>query len=419
MTEQKRTFMQNVMVLFTGTAVSQLIPFLVLPILQKYYYGPEDFAKLASFVYFSEMFGVISTLKLEYAIVGKPSLRDSREVAITGFRVVTVGAVLVLMLAAINYRFDWIHGLHELGVVIFLMPFVVFAMGCVQLTAYWFNARKEYDRIARGKLIQTASGEGVKLLSGFSGLNFSGLIIGRVSGYSLTAIFQYFRYRKDVADVERRNFSKWKLLGDHKAFIFYTTPSVFVGAFINFLSIEMFVENFGPASAGMMSVAMTYVGAGLGMVAASISQVYYGTISGIHEKKAMLSLYAKFLGRLTVMSAVMTALVWVLPASWVVGVLGEEWNDLIVYCRVISLWLGVWFVSSSLSFIYLRLQRQREMLVFDVLHIVLVYAGFHAGKVWGGDALSALWGFTWAQIISYVMAIALAIRFIQVSKSLR
>jgi hypothetical protein len=67
----------------------------------------------------------------------------------------------------------------------------------------------------------------------------------------------------------------------------------------------------------------------------------------------------------------------------------------------------------------LRLQRQREMLVFDVLHIVLVYAGFHAGKVWGGDALSALWGFTWAQIISYVMAIALAIRFIQVSKSLR
>jgi O-antigen/teichoic acid export membrane protein len=419
MTEQKRTFMQNVMVLFTGTAVSQLIPFLVLPILQKYYYGPEDFAKLASFVYFSEMFGIISTLKLEYAIVGKPSLRDSREVAITGFRVVTVGAVLVLILAAINYRFDWIHGLHELGAVIFLMPFVVFAMGCVQLTAYWFNARKEYDRIARGKLIQTASGEGVKLLSGFSGLNFSGLIIGRVSGYSLTAIFQYFRYRKDVADVERRNFSKWKLLGDHKSFIFYTTPSVFVGAFINFLSIEMFVENFGPASAGMMSVAMTYVGAGLGMVAASISQVYYGTISGIHEKKAMLSLYAKFLGRLTVMSAVMTALVWVLPASWVVGVLGEEWNDLIVYCRVISLWLGVWFVSSSLSFIYLRLQRQREMLVFDVLHIVLVYAGFHAGKVWGGDALSALWGFTWAQIISYVMAIALAIRFIQVSKSLR
>jgi lipopolysaccharide exporter len=411
--------MQNVMVLFTGTAVSQLIPFLVLPILQKYYYGPEAFAKLASFVYFSEMLGVISTLKLEYAIVGKPSLRDSREVAITGFRVVAISATLTLLLAGVFYRFDWIHGLHELGALIFLMPIVVFAMGSVQLTAYWFNARKEYDRIARGKLIQTASGEGVKLLSGISGLNFSGLILGRVSGFSLTAIFQYMRYRKDVAAVECRNFSKWKLLGEHKSFIFYTTPSVFVGAFINFLYIEMFVENFGPASAGMVSVAMTYVGAGLGMVAASISQVYYGTISGIHEKKAMLSLYGKFLGRLTVMSAGMTALVWVLPASWVVGVLGDEWNNLIIYCRVISLWLGVWFISSSLSFIFLRLQRQREMLLFDALHIALVYVGFHAGRVWGGNDVSALWGFTLAQVLSYTIAIVLAIFFIRISPLLR
>jgi O-antigen/teichoic acid export membrane protein len=395
-----------------------LIPFLVLPILQKYYYGPEDFAKLASFVYFSEMFGVISTLKLEYAIVGKPSLRDSREVAITGFRVVTISAVLAFILATISYRFDWIHGLHELGAVIFLMPVVVFAMGCVQLTAYWFNARKEYDRIARGKLIQTASGEGVKLLSGFTGLNFSGLIIGRVSGFSLTAIFQYFRYIKDVADVERRNFSKWKLLGAHKSFIFYTTPSVFVGAFINFLSIEMFVENFGPASAGMVSVAMTYVGAGLGMVAASISQVYYGTISGIHDRKNMRRLYTRFLMRLLVISGVMTALIWVLPASWIVGVLGEEWNELIVYCRVISVWLGVWFVSSSLSFIFLRLREQRAMLVFDALHVLLVYAGFHAGKAMSGDALGALWGFTWAQVLSYAIAIGLAFYFISTSKQL-
>lgn len=418
MAETKRTFLQNVMVLMTGTAVSQLIPFLVLPILQKYYYGPEDFSKLASFVYFSEMLGVIGTLKLEYAIVGKPSLRDSREVAITGFRVALVSSMMALAASVLFYMFDWIHGLHALGATIFLVPVVVFSMGCVQLTAYWFNARKEYERIARGKLVQTTTGEGIKLLSGFSGLNYSGLIVGRVSGYSITAIFQYLRYRKDASLVERRNFSKWEMLKQHKSFVFYTTPSVFVGALINFLYIEMFVENFGPASAGMVSVAMTYVGAGLGMVAASISQVYYGTISNIHDKRSMLSLYGKFLVRLTAMSAAMTALVWLLPASWVVGVLGPEWNDLIVYCRVISVWLGVWFVSSSLSFIYLRLQRQRFMLIMDALHVVMIYAGFHVGRLYDGNALSALWGFTLAQVLFYLMAISLAIVFIKTSKLL-
>ncbi|MFM7728275.1 MAG: hypothetical protein ACKO7B_16365, partial [Flavobacteriales bacterium] len=121
-----KSFMQHVMVLTTGTALSQLIPFLVLPILQKYFYGPEDFAKLASFVYFSEMLGVISTLKLEYAIVGKPSLRDSREVAITGFRVVLFSSIIASVLAVLFFSFDWIHGLHELGWSILLMPIVVF-----------------------------------------------------------------------------------------------------------------------------------------------------------------------------------------------------------------------------------------------------------------------------------------------------
>jgi O-antigen/teichoic acid export membrane protein len=418
MTQPRKTFLQHVMVLFTGTAISQLIPFLVLPILQKYYYGPEDFAKLATFVYFSEMMGVVSTLKLEYAIVGKPTLRESREVAITGFRVVLMISLLTLFLSFLSYHFDWIHGLHDLGALVFLMPFVVFAMGCVQLTAYWFNARKEFDRIAQGKLVQTVSSEGIKLLSGFTGLNFSGLILGRFTGISITAFLQYWRYKKDVVEVEQRNFSKWKLLGDHKAFVFYTTPSVFVGAFINFMYIELFMQNFGAVSAGMVSVAMTYVGAGLGMMAASISQVYFGTISGIHDRRTMLSLYSRFLLRLVVVSGIMTVLIWVLPASWIVGVLGKEWNELIVYCRVISVWLGVWFVSSSLSFIFLRLQRQREMLIFDAAHVVMVYIGFHAGKEIGGDPLSALWGFTIAQVVAYVIAILLALTFIKISKSL-
>ena len=136
-----------------------------------------------------------------------------------------------------------------------------------------------------GKLIQTTSLEGVKLLSGFSGMNFSGLILGRFTGLSLTAIFQYVRYRKDAADIEQRNFAKWQLLSENRSFVLYTTPSVFVGAFINFMYIELFMQNFGAVSAGMLIIAMTYVGAGLGMMAASISQVYYGTIAGIQDRK--------------------------------------------------------------------------------------------------------------------------------------
>ena len=75
-------------------------------------------------------------------------------------------------------------------------------------------------------------------------------------------------------------------------------------------------------------------------------------------------------------------------------------------------------MSSSLSFIYLRLQRQRLMLIMDALHVAMIYAGFHAGRLYDGTALSALWGFTYAQVAFYLMAIGLAIVFIKTSKLL-
>ncbi|MFM7725325.1 MAG: hypothetical protein ACKO7B_01365, partial [Flavobacteriales bacterium] len=64
------------------------------------------------------------------------------------------------------------------------------------------------------------------------------------------------------------------------------------------------------------------------------------------------------------------------------------------------------------------LQRQRLMLIMDALHIVMIYAGFHVGMNYGGSANAALWGFTFAQVAFYLMAIGLAVIFIKTSKLL-
>ncbi len=409
----KSKFSRNVLVLSIGTAFSQMIPFIALPILQKYFYGPSDFAMLASFVYFSEMIGVISTLKLEYAVGRQQTPREARELVVAGLRVVGIVTTFSLVLAFVCYQLDVIHGLYQLREAIFLLPVVVFCMGSIQLTTYWFNARQEFSQLATNKVIQTTTGESIKLLNGYLGVNFVGLIGARVVGMLLVASMQWRLFWRQSVGLERRNFSLWSVLKSNKSYVLFATPSVFVGAFINFLFLELFLTYYGSVSAGLISVSMTYVGAGLGVMASSISQVYYGTIAQIHRRSEMLRLYIRFLWRLLALSAAMTLVFWVFPESWVVGVLGGEWNEMIAYCRVISVWLGVWFVSSSLSFIYMHLQRQRAMLIFDVLHILLVYVGFHVGRLWGGDDLSALWGFTLAQVVSYAVAIGLAVHFIR------
>lgn len=412
-------FSKNVMILTIGTAFSQLIPFIVLPILQKYYYGPADFALLASFIYFSEMIGTISTLKLEFAIVMQKNDESAREVAVTAMRIATISAFISLLLAFLFFQFNIIQGLHDVGAAIFLLPLVVLSMGMVQVSTFWLNRKQEYKNIAKGKLLQTASCEGGKLSFGWMGIDFTGLIFGRVLGYIITGIWQGILFMKDVVKIPKRIFSYKNLVRDNYQYIAFATPSVFLGALINFIYIELFLTEFGSSSSGMVSVAMTYVGAGLGMVAGSIAQVYYRTIAAIDDRKNMQKLYLRFLRNLFFMSLFLTSLFWIFPDEWVVGILGDEWKDLMSYCRIISIWFGVWFVASSLSFIYMRLQKQGFMLVMDILHVGMIFAGFYMGKWYDNSPEGALWGFTIAQVIFYLLAIFLAVYFIRNSKFLK
>jgi O-antigen/teichoic acid export membrane protein len=411
----KSKFSKNVMILTLGTAASQMIPFIVLPILQKYFYGPSDFAMLASFIYFSEMIGVICTLKLEFAIVVQKSEQSAREVAVTAMRIALLFSLISVLLAFVFFQFNIIQGLYDLGAVIFWIPLVVLSMGMVQVSTYWLNRKQDYKKIATGKFIQTTSMEGSKLTFGWMGINYTGLIAGRVIGYMTTGIWQGVLFFRDSVKIPKRNFSLKEIIQSNYQYIAYATPSVFISALINFMYIELFLTEFGKESSGMVSVAMTYVGAGLGMVATSVSQVYYGTIAGINSRAVMQQMYLRFLRNLFITSAFLTALFWILPEEWVVGVLGNEWNDLMNYCRIISIWFGVWFVASSLSFIYMRLNKQGFMMVMDVLHIGMIYAGFYIGKNMQNSPEGALWGFTFAQVIFYMMAILLALWFIKTS----
>jgi len=66
---KKSDFAKNVLVLFSGTFISQIIPFLILPVLQKYYYSPSDFGVLVVFISFSELFANISSLGFPQGII--------------------------------------------------------------------------------------------------------------------------------------------------------------------------------------------------------------------------------------------------------------------------------------------------------------------------------------------------------------
>ncbi|MDF2436736.1 MAG: O-antigen translocase [Bacteroidota bacterium] len=408
-------FSRNVLILFTGSALSQVIPFIALPILQKYFFTPSDFGILAVFISFCELFANIACLKLEYGIVLQKQLKDAVNLAYGALRISWLMALLSLILIVVfKDRIAAHFDEPRMENYLFLLPLYIIFVGFNDIMSYWSNKKKEFSVLSTSKVIQTFSAESIKLISGLLKFNFLGLLLGRVIGFGASSLYFLGRFLKTDRKALRLLNTKHsnELIKKNRQFIFFTTPSVFTGSLINALYLNLFLHYFGKETVGMIGVSMTYLAAGLGVISVSFSQVFYSKIAETHSKAEILSMYKRFSKNLFLISLVPLLFVYLIPTSLVVYFLGEKWSELMVIARVMVIWLCVWFVSSSLSFIYMRLGKQKQMLMYDLLHLIIVGAGFYIAYFIKPTVYSALWGFTIAQVAFYLFIIYVAIRFI-------
>lgn len=412
-------FLKNILVLFSGTLLSQLLPFLVLPILQKFYYTPSDFGLLAFFIAICDLFARISTFKLEFGIVIQHRAKDAVNLMAGAFRIswwVVLSSILLIVFFQ-DLLLEYFE-VPELKNYLFLVPVYILVVSTNDIASYWFNRSKKFSIISFSKVYQTIATESLKLITGILNFGFIGLVISRVVGFftsNLVFLIQFLRLDKQNLKLLNKQ-HRIKMVKENRDFMIYSTPSVFIGNLINFSYLNLFLFYFGQEIVGEMSVSMIYISAGYGMIALSFSQVFYSKIASIHSKTEMLSVYKRFLKNLAALSGIPILFIYLIPKEMVAGFLGHEWIELVPIARIMVLWLSVWFVASSLSFIYIRLRKQKAMLFYDLLHLVMIVIGFFTAMMIQPTFFSALWGFTIAQICYYLFVIYLAVYFIKEMK---
>ncbi len=409
-------FIRNILVLFSGSLLSQLIPFFVLPILQRYYYSPADFGLLAVFVSFSELFSSVASGKLEFGIVLQSRERNAINLFFGAMKIMllvtAVSSVLVLLFrgAIADYLDE-----PQLSNYLLLLPVYIIFFALTDLFSYWNNRKRKFVTISWAKLVQTGTSESVKLIAGILNMGVFGLILGRLSGFIGSAIYyiRTFLKRDSRALKLLDNRISRQTVKENRKFIFFSTPSVFLGNLINVVYLQLFLVYFGEQMVGVIGVSMTYLSAGFGVVAISFSQVFYSKLAETKSKEHLLYMYKRFAKNLALVALVPVVIVYLIPGSFVAQLLGKQWIELMPIARIMVFWLAAWFVSSSLSFIFIRLQKQQALLFYDVLHLLIIVIGFFAGRLISTDLEAALWGFSIARFLFYVFVIGVAIRMIK------
>ena len=126
----KSNYFKNILVLLTGTTLSQSIPVIASPILTRLY-SPEDFGVFALFLSLTSLFAVIATGKYDLAIIIPRKDIEAKYLIILSLIISFFVILLVLVLVFTQYDlikslfpkvtvYDW---LYILPISILLMSF--------------------------------------------------------------------------------------------------------------------------------------------------------------------------------------------------------------------------------------------------------------------------------------------------------
>ena len=409
--EEKNYFLKNVLTIFSGTTIAQIINLSAIIILQRYFYSPVEYAPFRLFFEFAAVFSSISALRLESGLI----LERIDQRALSLLRICLRYSLVISLIGGITFTFYFINEIKVFQyewLLIVLMPFAIFANGIIQISRQFFTRSKHFLTITTSRVIHSTTGSISQIITGLLNFNFIGLIVGRLIGLFSCNLNYVRKYLKNYRWIKKNKELEKELVQKHKNFIWFSSPGVFVGNSINLITLIFFTHYYGEQFSGLLAAAIQYLGLLIMMFTSSFAQVYYNEIAQIKDSNKLLKSYTYWLKRLLMMTLFGWIILVFTPSSLLTMILGEKWSGLMVTIKIISPWMAVMFVASSLSYIFIRLGKQKEVFFFDIFHLLIILFGLLIGHYFLNDQIQILCIISSVQTLFYILSISLALKFL-------
>lgn len=363
-----KSYRYHFLTMLSGNVVSQLIPFLIAPILSRLFL-PTEFAVFANFSAIAGVIGIVAAGRLEFALPLPKAHEDAQRIAFTGVAL-TFGIGLLSLLIPLNAeRIGAWYNDAVLKEFLWLIPVGVVSFGLLGLVNNWNLRHKRFQLISGGRITQSLINNGVAALFGYYGWGIYGLIIAWIlSQYANILVLSIGVNRK-----VNRNHWKWQTVVDtlteYRDFPLTNSLHAFTDIFVTqFLLFFLISDNFGNTALGVFAMMNKYVRAPIVLVTSSVSQLFYAEASkNLHEGNSLLPIAKKTLRTSMFFSIPFALVLYFFGIPIFELYLGSEWKDAGVYARILLPTLILLFATSPLSGLPLLLKKQKNAYAFSVL----------------------------------------------------
>lgn len=374
-------YLKNILTLLSGSILAQLIPILTAPILSRVY-TPEDFGVLSLFLATVSILLLISTMRLEMAIMQVSRKKELTSVImLISVFIFFFFIVNTVCLIIFNKDISLLLGNSNLAIWLYLVPLAVLLGAVYQVFYYIFVRKSKFYTVSKNKVLMSSSNAFFQISLGLSVAGPAGLIVGNLASqftalYSMIKagsanvfVFYTLKNRKSLSTTLSNTLNKYA------NFPKYDLPASLLSSLTLHLPLFALGLSFGVAVAGIYAFTFKILMMPINVVSKSVLDAFkFEAVKELRNHGTCRRVFILTFKKLSLISVLPFVTLGVFGEHLFEIVFGEQWADAGITAQILAPALMMKFIVSPLSYVF-YLYNKQKMDMFGQLFLLLLTVG--------------------------------------------
>ena len=388
-----------------GTVLAQMINIVVQPILTRIF-PTETLVIYTYLISLATMIIPVASLKLDMLIVSEPNEKEAQYITDACIIINILISLIYAIVIIVGYQVSDNNIFNKYGIIIYVVPVLVFTNGLRFLFISYLNRYKEYKTISIIAIIREAIRAVIQVGAGFLSLGVFSLSMG----YAVSPLFglniQMRNYLKELKERPRINLKKFKeiVLVKGKRQILFLVPAQFINSFSASLVTISITALFSAKILGYYSAGVRILDIPIVFITSNVSKVCYQRISeNVANKKPVLRTLMSVIIVLSAVSIMGFGTLYVIAPRLSEIVFGQGYRVAGEYIRCLCVMYAVRLVATSFAGVYTVFKKQNFELILNILLIVSAGVSYVVCSMFNFEVITYLKFMNTGYTIVYLM----------------
>lgn len=375
-----------------GSVLAQMVNIVAQPILTRLF-STETLGLYTYLISLATIIIPVASLKLDMLIVSELDDKEAQYITDACIIINILISLIYALVISVGYQITDNNIFNKYGIIIYIVPVLVFTNGLRFLFISYLNRYKEYKTISVIAIIREAIRAIIQVGAGFLSLG----VLSLAMGYAVSPLFglsiQMKNYKKKLKERPRLTIQKFKeiVLIKGKRQILFLVPAQFINSFSSSLVTISITALFSAKILGYYSAGARILDIPIIFITSNVSKVCYQRIGeNVSNNKPVLRTLMSVIVVLSMVSVIGFGTLYFIAPRLSEIVFGKNYRIAGEYIRCLCIMYAVRLVATSFAGVYTVFKKQNFELILNILLIVSAGLSYMVCNMLGSEVTTYL-----------------------------